>query len=149
MQIQPMTDEQRKAIAIEFFRRVDRGGDVLELFDEKAEFYFPKWGVAHGRGEIAQFLDDLSGILAEISHDMAYANFVQQGDRVVVEATSSGKLKNGTGWRAGTTHAGRWCDVLEIRDFRIQRCFVYLDPDYAGADTERYPWLDGEPTSRY
>jgi ketosteroid isomerase-like protein len=80
---------------------------------------------------------------------MAYANFVQQGDRVVVEATSSGKLKNGAGWRAGTTHAGRWCDVLEIRDFRIQRCFVYLDPDYAGADTERYPWLDGEPTSRY
>jgi ketosteroid isomerase-like protein len=149
MQIQPMTDEQRKAIAIEFFRRVDRGGDVLELFDEKAEFYLPKWGVAHGRGEIARFLEDLSGILAEISHDMAYANFVQQGDRVVVEATSSGKLKNGTGWRAGTTHAGRWCDVLEIRDFRIQRCFVYLDPDYAGADTERYPWLDGEPTSRY
>jgi hypothetical protein len=56
MQIQPMTDEQRKAVAIEFFRRVDRGGDILELFDEKAEFYFPKWGVARGRGEIAHFL---------------------------------------------------------------------------------------------
>ena len=37
--------------------------------------------------------------------------------------------------------AGRWCDVFEIRDFKIQRCFIYLDPDYAGVDTERYPWL--------
>ena len=37
--------------------------------------------------------------------------------------------------------AGRWCDVFEIRDFLIQRCFIYLDPDYAGKDTARYPWL--------
>jgi hypothetical protein len=28
-------------------------------------------------------------------------------------------------------------------DFLIQRCFIYLDPDYAGKDTERYPWLAG------
>ena len=49
-------------------------------------------------------------------------------------------------WRGGVTHAGRWCDVFEIRDFKIQRCFIYLDPDYAGADTERYPWLcEGAP----
>jgi hypothetical protein len=40
--------------------------------------------------------------------------------------------------------AGRWCDVFEIRDFLIQRVFIYLDPDYAGQDTARYPWLDGE-----
>jgi hypothetical protein len=31
--------------------------------------------------------------------------------------------------------------VFEIRDFLIQRVFVYLDPDYAGRDTARYPWL--------
>jgi hypothetical protein len=37
--------------------------------------------------------------------------------------------------------AGRWCDVFEIRDFLIQRVFIYLDPDYAGTDTDRYPWL--------
>jgi len=30
---------------------------------------------------------------------------------------------------------------VEIRDFKIQRCFIYLDPDYAGKDTKRYPWL--------
>ena len=37
--------------------------------------------------------------------------------------------------------AGRWCDVFEIRDWQIHRCFIYLDPDYAGKDTARYPWL--------
>jgi hypothetical protein len=31
--------------------------------------------------------------------------------------------------------------VFEIRDGKIQRCFIYLDPDYAGRDTGRYPWL--------
>jgi hypothetical protein len=31
--------------------------------------------------------------------------------------------------------------VFEIRDWLIQRCFIYLDPDYAGQDTQRYPWL--------
>ncbi len=36
---------------------------------------------------------------------------------------------------------GRWCDVFEIRDWKIHRCFIYLDPDYAGKDTARYPWL--------
>jgi len=39
------------------------------------------------------------------------------------------------------SHAGRWCDVFEVRDFLIQRCFIYLDPDYAGLDTGRYHWL--------
>jgi hypothetical protein len=32
--------------------------------------------------------------------------------------------------------------VFEIRDWKIQRCFIYLDPDYAGKDTARYPWLN-------
>ena len=39
------------------------------------------------------------------------------------------------------SHSGRWCDVFEVRDFLIQRCFIYLDPDYAGLDTARYHWL--------
>ena len=72
---------------------------------------------------------------------MAYVNVIQQGDTVVVEGTSYGATKSGVEWRAGQTHAGRWCDVFEIRDFKIQRCFIYLDPDYESADTARYPWL--------
>ena len=29
----------------------------------------------------------------------------------------------------------------DMLDLAIERCFIYLDPDYAGADTARYPWL--------
>jgi hypothetical protein len=64
-------------------------------------------------------------------------------DLVVCEGTSHGEHKDGA-WRAGVPEwaAGRWCDVFEIRDWQIQRCFIYLDPDYAGKDTARYPWLN-------
>ena len=70
-------------------------------------------------------------------------------DVFAVEGTSAGEYKDGP-WRAGVTHAGRWCDVFEVRDFLIQRCFIYLDPDYAGRDTQRYPWLsaDGRDPSK-
>lgn len=141
MEIRTMTDEQRKAIALEYFKRMDRGESVLELFDEHAEFCFPKWGVAKGHAQIERLFQDLSGILEAFSHDIAHAKVIQQGDLLVVEGTSSGTLKSGQAWRAGVTHAGRWCDVFEIRDFRIQRCYVYLDPDYGDDDVDRYPWL--------
>ncbi|WP_434668384.1 nuclear transport factor 2 family protein [Paraburkholderia sp. A3BS-1L] len=149
METRPMTDEQRKVIALEYFKRMDRGENILDLFDDNAEVYFPKWGIARGKGEIERLFADLMGILVGVSHEISFANFIQQGDMVVVEGLSSGKMKDGIEWRAGTTYAGRWCDVFEIRNFRIQRCHVYLDPDYAGADIARYPWLGGGRTTRY
>ena len=27
---------------------------------------------------------------------------------------------------------------------RLGKSFIYLDPDYAGADTDRYPWLSAD-----
>ncbi|TCW79552.1 hypothetical protein C5O80_28635 [Burkholderia sp. SRS-46] len=149
MEINSMNDEQRKAVAIEYFKRLDRGENFLELFDENAEVYFPKWGVARGKPEIEQLFSDLMAIIDSVAHETSYLNFIQQGDLVCVEGLSSGKLKSGAQWRAGATHAGRWCDVFEIRDFRIHRCHIYLDPDYAGADTGRYPWLVADHVRRY
>ncbi len=70
-------------------------------------------------------------------------NWIFSGsDVLVAEGTSYGEHRDGA-WRAGVPDwgAGRWCDVFEIRDWKIQRCFIYLDPDYAGKDTARYPWL--------
>jgi hypothetical protein len=148
MEIRTVSDEQRKAIALEYLRRLDRGEPFFDLFDDHAEVYFPKWGVAVGRGEFEKLFVSLAGVVSRIKHDFAYFNVVQQGDLVVVEGTSSGTATSGVEWRAGVTHAGRWCDVFEIRDFKIQRCYVYLDPDYAGADTERYPWLRADGDSK-
>lgn len=141
---QPMTDEQRKAIALEYLKRLDRKEHFFDLFDDHAQVYFPKWGLANGRNEIEKLFGDVGGTLAWIVHDYAYFNYIVQGDSVVVEGTSYGKTTGGVEWRAGVTQAGRWCDVFEIRNFKIQRLFIYLDPDYAGADIARYPWLSSK-----
>ena len=138
---QTMTEEQRKSVALEYLKRLDQGKNFFDLFDDDAQVYFPKWGLANGRAEIEQLFSNLASALKSIRHDYGYFNYIIQGDHVVVEGTSYGMTADGTEWRAGVTHAGRWCDVFEIRDFKIQRLFIYLDPDYAGADTAHYPWL--------
>jgi hypothetical protein len=144
---QTMTDEQRKSVALEYLKAFDNKGvmsngrSVLDLFADDAQVFFPKWGLATGKKEIGKLFTDFGGLLREIRHDYAMFNFIMTGgDVFACEGTSYGVHQDGP-WRAGVTHAGRWCDVFEVRDFLIQRCFIYLDPDYAGRDTERYPWL--------
>jgi ketosteroid isomerase-like protein len=136
-----MPDEQRKSVVLEYLKRLDRGEDFFDLFANDAQLYFPKCPLANGIDEIKQTFGNVSCIFSAVRHDYDYLNFIQQGYTLVVEGTSSGRAADGTEWRAGATHAGRWCDVFEIRDGKIQRLFIYLDPDYADADTARYPWL--------
>lgn len=144
-----MTDEQRKSVAVEYLKAFDNGGvtstgaSIVDLFADDAQVYFPKWGLANGKKEIGQLFTDVGGTITSITHDYATFNYVFSGsDTIVVEGTSYGEHRDGS-WRAGMPDwgTGRWCDVFEIRDFLIQRCFIYLDPDYAAADTDRYPWL--------
>jgi hypothetical protein len=146
---QTMTDEQRKSVALEYLKAFDNGGvtstgaSILELFAEDAQVYFPKWGIAEGRDEIGKMFGEVGANLVSIKHDYANFNWIfGGGDTIVAEGTSYGEHKDGP-WRADVPMwgAGRWCDVFEIRDFLIQRVFIYLDPDYAGKDTARYSWL--------
>lgn len=146
---QTMTDEQRKSVALEYLKAFDNagvtsnGGSILDLFADDAQVYFPKWGLANGKEEIGRLFGDIGGMLRSIRHDYAMFNYVLGGsDTFVVEGTSYGEHQDGR-WRAGVPDAGagRWCDVFEVRDWKIQRVFIYLDPDYAGKDTGRYPWL--------
>jgi hypothetical protein len=145
-----MTDEQRKSVALEYLKAFDAGGttssggSILDLFADDAQVYFPKWGLATGKDQIGRLFGDVGGTLTGILHDYAGFNWVMTGtDVFACEGTSAGEHRDGA-WRAGVTHAGRWCDVFEVRDFLIQRCFIYLDPDYAGRDTDRYPWLSAD-----
>jgi hypothetical protein len=144
---QTMTDEQRKSIALEYLKAFDNGGvtssggNILDLFADDAQVYFPKWGLATGKEQIGKLFSDFGAGIKSILHDYATFNWVMTGtDLFACEGTSAGEHIDGS-WRAGVTHAGRWCDVFEVRDFLIQRCFIYLDPDYAGLDTDRYGWL--------
>lgn len=149
--IQAMTDEQRKSVALEYLKAFDNGGvtstggSILDLFADDAQVMFPKWGIAEGHDQIGRMFADIGGTLASIKHHYAEFTWIfSGGDLVVAEGTSHGEHHDGP-WRAGIPEwgAGRWCDVFEIRDWKIQRCFIYLDPDYAGKDTARYPWLTG------
>lgn len=147
---QTMTDEQRKSVALEYLKAFDNGGvtstgsSILDLFADDAQVHFPKWGLANGKEQIGQLFSDVGGRLKGIRHDYANFNWVMTGtDTFACEGTSYGEHEDGS-WRAGITHAGRWCDVFEVRDFLIQRVFIYLDPDYAGRDTDRYPWLGAD-----
>ena len=142
-----MNDDERKALALEYLKAFDNagvtesGGSILDLFAEDAQVYFPKWGVATGKEQIGRMFGDVGATIRSILHDYDTFNYVMTGgDTFAVEGTSAGEHRDGA-WRAGETHAGRWCDIFEVRDGLIQRCFIYLDPDYAGRDTERYPWL--------
>ena len=49
MDTKVMTDEQRRALALEYLRRLDSRSTFFELFDDHAQVYFPKWGLATGR----------------------------------------------------------------------------------------------------
>ncbi|MCW2858492.1 MAG: hypothetical protein JWP48_200 [Actinoallomurus sp.] len=146
-----MTDEQRKSVVLEYLKAFDNGGvtstgdGILDLFADDAQAYFPKWGLANGKEEIGRMFADVGATITTIEHHYAQFNWVfSGGDVVVCEGTSHGAHRDGP-WRAGVPEwgAGRWCDVFEIRDWRIQRIFIYLDPDYATRDTGRYPWLAG------
>jgi len=146
---QSMTDEQRKSVVLEYLKAIDRGdpitgeGSLLDLFADDAQLYYPKWGLANGKAQIGKLLADVGGTVKAAQHHYADFNWVFSGsDTLVCEGTSHGEHQAGL-WRAGVPEwaAGRFCDVFEIRDFKIQRCFIYLDPDYAGKDTARYPWL--------
>jgi len=149
---QTMTNEQRKSVALEYLKAFDNGGktsdggSILDLFDDLAQVYFPKWGLANGKMEVGKLFTEVGSTLKAIRHDYADFNWIfGGGDMLVCEGTSYGVHRDGP-WRAGVPSwgAGRWCDVFEIRDWKIQRVFIYLDPDYAGKDTARYPWLKGK-----
>jgi len=143
-----MTDEQRKSVAVEYFKSFDRGytsdgRPFIELFAEDAVVYFPKWGIARGRKEIIKMFGDLASNFKWIIHHEYDFNTILTGtDTLVIEGRTSGEHRDGP-WEADhpAWGAGRWCDVFEIRDFLIQRVFIYLDPDYAGKDIARYQWI--------
>jgi ketosteroid isomerase-like protein len=137
----PMSDDDRREVVLSYFRRIDRGEEILSLFDPDADVYIPKWGVARGHDEVERLYKDLGSLFTEISHNPEYLNLVVDGNLVAAEGLTSGTATGGVKWLGGQTLAGRFLNIFEVRHHLITRCFIYLDPDYAGADTERYPWL--------
>ncbi|MFC7344214.1 nuclear transport factor 2 family protein [Saccharopolyspora griseoalba] len=133
--------ETGRAVATSYFKLLDAGQDFFHLFADDAYVYFPKHRPARGIDEVKQLFADIVPMFSEIVHEIPYFNYVERGEHVVVEGTTHGVLADGTPWRATEGLGGRFCNVFEVRGGLIHRLHVYLDPDYADADTARYPWL--------
>jgi ketosteroid isomerase-like protein len=135
-----MKDQEKIAIAREYFIRADQGrSDVLDLFDEDGEIYFPKFGFGYGRQSLFEMIKGFEGVLDYIRHDYDNLNFIPSGDYLVVEGTSQGEM-SGKSWEGGKTPGGRFCNVFKFRNERIISLHIYLDPDYTGDDKARFRW---------
>jgi ketosteroid isomerase-like protein len=135
-----LNDEDKIAIAREYFARVDQGRpDILELFHEDAEIYFPKFGLGFGRQSLFEMVKGFEGSLEYIRHDYESLTFVPSGDYLVVEGTSHGKM-SGKSWAGGQTPGGRFCNLFKFTGGRISSLRIYLDPDYTGEDEARFRW---------
>src|SRR5258705_6124102 len=98
-----MKEEKNIAIAREYFIRADQGRpDLLELFTEDAEIYFPKFGFGFGRETFFEMVKGFDGILETIQHDYDDMKFMPSDSHVIVEGTSHGKM-GGKVWRGGAT----------------------------------------------
>jgi len=87
-----MNDQEKIAMAREYFIRADQGRpDLLELFHEDAEIYFPKFGRGFGRESFFEMVKGFEGSLEYIRHDYDTLNFMPSGDFVAVEGTSKGR----------------------------------------------------------
>lgn len=136
----PASDSPNVAIVREYFRRSDaRQADMFELLHDDIEFYFPKYGVGHGKREFAEFGAALGQAL-DVFHDQDTLRFIESGDHVVVEGTTYGTDSAGRTWRGGETPGGRFCSVYEIRDGRIAQSYIYADPDYTSRHDDGFLW---------
>jgi hypothetical protein len=142
--MQPSYDSSPLAArAREYFIRADAGRpDTLDLFTEDVEIYFPKFGVRRGHEAFGELARGLLSRLSRLEHDLPRFSFKVVGDTVFVEGLTRGATRDGVEWIGGSTAGGRFCSAFQFRSDQICRMYIYLDPDYAGADTDRFLWAD-------
>jgi len=128
-------------LAAEYFRRGDAGqANVVDLFTEDVEIFFPKFGVRRGKAAFFELATGLMSALKSIAHHQKGLTYVATGNKVFVEGTTHGETRNGTQWDGGKTPGGRFCTVFEFSSRLISRMYIYLDPDYGSADRDRFLW---------
>jgi hypothetical protein len=91
-----LSDDQEKIkIAREYFMRADQvRPDILELFQEDAEVYFPKFG--SGRNSFLEMVKGFEGALEFVQHDYDRLTFIPSADYLLF-----GEALRGCGRRRG------------------------------------------------
>ena len=107
-------DQEKIKVVREYFMRADEGRpDLLELFHQDAEIYFPKFGFGFGRESLFELVKGFEGTLEYIRHDYDKLIFIPSGDYLIVEGTSAGKM-SGQSWEGGATPGGRFCNIFKL-----------------------------------
>jgi hypothetical protein len=128
-------------IAAEYYRRGDAGqANVVDLFTEDVEIFFPKFGVRRGKAAFFELAGGLMSSLKSIAHYKNDLTYVVTGNTVVVEGRTHGETRDGSKWEGGKTPGGRFCSVFEFSGHLISRMYIYLDPDYGSVDRARFLW---------
>src|SRR3984885_7676202 len=83
----------------QYFVRADAGQpDVLDLFTDDVQIYFPKFGVAKGKAAFGELASGLLGSLKSTAHYIPDFKYVVGADSVVVEGTTHGADREGVEW---------------------------------------------------
>lgn len=129
----------------DYFRKVDaQDPSLLDLCTEDIEFFFPKFGVAHGKAALARFAERIGHDAAKLTHDIDGLVFTVDGDRIVVEGREWGVTADGRAWPDGEISQGRFANVFEFDGPLIKRTFIYVDPDFTSEDRRRVTLYRGE-----
>lgn len=126
------TTSQNLALVRRYFDIVDGRieGDVRELFEPNVQLFFPKSGIVLGADVVEEVRSASTQSFRCFFHHVDEFTIIEHGETVVVEGTHEGETVSGQRWDGRKTIAGRFCSVFEIRQGRIARMHVYLDPDF-------------------
>lgn len=143
MQATPL-DEKRLAIVKDYFHKADHGDpSIFDLLKDDVSLYFPKFGTRVGKAEVGNFVQGLFSRIETLRHDPDNYVYMVAGDRIVVEGTEYGVLRNGDTWPIAGKSDGRFCNVFSFDGELISSVSIYTDPDFTGEDTARFFW--GQP----
>lgn len=135
----PAAHEQIR-LAKTYFRKVDAGDkDLLDMFTEDVQAYFPKIGTTRGKTELVQLVQRLTSVVPRFAHDATQMVFTREGGRLIVEGIETGVFADGTPWPAGARSEGRFCNVFDFEGPLIRRLHIYVDPDFAGQYDNLFP----------
>ena len=80
--------DQRVELVREYFRKVDARDPTLpDMYTDDVQLYFPKFGVGHGKADMAEFGRRLGSDLEWLAHDIDNLHIMVAGDHVIVEGT--------------------------------------------------------------
>ena len=134
--------QQRHAVVREYFRRVDQASpDLIDLYTDDVEVYFPKFGFGRGKDAMAEFARRLGSDLGSLGHDIDGLDIMISGDRVIVEGREWGTTADGHAWPDGEVSTGRFCNVFTFRGDLISSVRIYTDPDFTSSHTAKVDQL--------